>query len=308
MYSSVGKIALFFGICFLCTSANRHLGTTMDQNTQEFTLQLPEEKLVVNLDSEGTIIAKYPDQKLKELHFTLGLKRYSVYFWPKWHNGKEQIAKLQQFEQSGKQFVPDGKWFSFSSTGILLSESSWRLGKLHGKQKLYNDLGIALSEKAYDQGYPVGVWTVWYVEGTPAERITYPESAEEWKKTRAFCGPSCQRQRMLGKRLLGLANREVITAKQEWFFPSGQKNKEKVYRLYVDSQGAFQQYPTGNETTWWENGKIRSRSSVLAGSGTKTSFPESVDQGQIPYQTQEKWHAGSLYRRVTRSIDTNKRK
>jgi len=208
-------------------SANMHLQTTADPMTKDFELCYLDYKELINLDAPGVLIEKYADGSLRFLSFHIMNHHVQAFFHPKKWLDREQVALIKHFRIYDGKLLLDGPVYRFSEKGLLLSETHWAAGKLHGKQRLFNNDGQLVEEQHYERGFPIGCWSLYYDNGQAATTMTFPENAEGWIMTKT----AARRSETKGKCLYSMPFYKAVNGTETWYDQNGIKQQEKHYKM-----------------------------------------------------------------------------
>lgn len=278
------------GIGLICMSANQHLQTSADPQTREFRIRIDGEVVECNLEAPGTEIVTYPNGNIQSLRFDVVTTRIFVTFHPERRHGEEMVNSLQRYNMYDDKIIPDGEWQSLSPNGALLTRHNWQAGKLHGRQETYNRFGQLIKESHYDEGYPVGVWKMYYAEGGIATAVTFPESASLWRDTLPTGGIYTDDE-AYRKRLSLMQVRTHASAKEVWYSQNGVKLKELQYRVHAEPTGTFTMIPSGCQKTFRRNGTLQTETRLQNGTGKTV---EHLRDAKGAYQRVTHWTGGHV--------------
>lgn len=95
------------------------------------------------------------------------------------YEGSDQIYEIQVYRKSDSLAV--GTWKKFFPNGVLMEESQFVEGKLHGVRKLYDEEGRLYIEENHQNGLSHGPYTVWHPNGQIRVKGQYEQNTMEGK-------------------------------------------------------------------------------------------------------------------------------
>lgn len=274
-------------IAGLFMGANLHHQTSVDPITLYLTVNIGKEELVINLESPGLIIKKYPDGYLKHLTVPFINSIWKIYFYPHQEEMKiERVSLVQRFRERNNYLLLHGQVESYNEYGRLMASSVWYEGKLHGKSEVYNSYGQLIEEKEYEEGFPVNEWKQYYDNGEVATKVSFPPSKKDWEDADLL--------KVSSEDIFSIASHEALNAEEIWYDESGLKIKEIIYELYqrgeryvIEKTGVVRSFE-GEEKLVMEESFLDSDQS-----GNRRLYYNNLGKN---YENRQIWYGGKLFK------------
>lgn len=287
---------LVMSIGVTLTSANMHLQTSADAESQQVALQLGRDKVSIFLDAPGVYFEKSARGHLTYITFFRMNTLVKIWFHPKSDmDTSEKIRLVKRFQLADGKWLLHGPTREFNSSGELLSETNWMDGKLHGKQLVYSPYQVLLEEKHWDLSFPIGTWKLFYSGGTLASEVTYPESKKKWLSTLI---PGYD---TLEPSLFSMDYQNSIPATEVWYTEEGLKQKEQQLicsfdgkRYRIEETGAVAFYDSYGQ-------RVRHRE-VVNGKGRDT---HDITTLGVRYRNAKEWQAGHLFKKESSAVPSH---
>lgn len=243
----------YFLLAFVLTSADMHLQTSADPIAQLIHLKLGDDTIDLYLNAPGVSFEKALDGSLAFVSFEHLGASYRVRFHKNGGSyGGERPALIQRFRIYDGLSLLDGVSESFDQSGNLITQSTWRKGKLHGVQKIFDNDKQLREERQFEEGVPVGLWSTYYVDGSLASQTHFPEDLKAWQ---ASYIPESEKGPLDVSGLHSQAYYHPLTVKEIWFDEKGHKEGEFERLAHLDHEG-FQLLPIHESKNFDDYGRL----------------------------------------------------
>jgi|SaaInlStandDraft_3_1057020.scaffolds.fasta_scaffold49715_1 antitoxin component YwqK of YwqJK toxin-antitoxin module len=278
----------------LCVSANLHLQTSADEGLY-LHLKLGNVLHTIHLESPGIKIDKYPSGQLKHLSIPRLNGLWEIFFHkPMYDDMKEQISLIKRFRLVGEMYTLEGPVEQYNEDGDVISVTTWNEGVMHGPQMRYDDYGLVLEERYYDQGFPIGAWKMYYTSGNIATEIAFPKSKSEWDET--YVPPA---RGYTSDSIFAMPYYHPKMTQEIWYDEDGVKFKE-IEREYYRDGNRFVIAKTGTTRSYNEDGKVvqKRKYNKLTGEETRAFVFDQFNMKVERYDTLYDMHRFNVYDQI----------
>ncbi|MBN4067114.1 hypothetical protein JYU14_03420 [Simkania negevensis] len=236
-----------------------------EEKTKRLHIHLDGEVLEVNLHSPSTNIEYYPNGRIKHIAIDGITILYEIDFYPGYLNAPSQPSLVQQYTSYENQLLLNGPTIRFDRKGNVLSITHWKIGKLDGAQKIYNNDIALIEERHYEMGYPVKLWNSYYINGKKATTIQFPKSIIEWEKSLVGM------KHPLSRELYNAPFQHPITIEEKWYDQDGLLYKAFTRQAWKSGE-SFTVRNTGKATSYNPYGEIVQKREAPSGTGREELF------------------------------------